>query len=238
MTLPLLLSVPHAGLEVPDYLRSQCRLSHEEIVADGDEGAAEVYALADEVAAFVTTPIARAVLDMNRSSVDRRKDGVVKTHTCWDVPVWETPLEQESIEKLLVEHDRYHAELSSRAGSVLMGVDCHTMAAVGPPVAPDPGAERPLVCLGDGDGACPPEWTQELHACFSRHFPGRVTINEPFAGGFITRSHASEMPWIQVELSRTAEMSNQEKKRAVLAALTDWCRDHSQIRPGAGRRPR
>ena len=37
MTLPILLSVPHAGLRVPEEAQPYCRLSREEIVADGDE---------------------------------------------------------------------------------------------------------------------------------------------------------------------------------------------------------
>ena len=37
MRLPMLVSVPHAGLRVPEEATPYCRLSHEEIVADGGE---------------------------------------------------------------------------------------------------------------------------------------------------------------------------------------------------------
>ena len=40
MTLPLLLSVPHAGLTVPSQVENLCLLTKKEIVEDGDEGAA------------------------------------------------------------------------------------------------------------------------------------------------------------------------------------------------------
>jgi N-formylglutamate amidohydrolase len=40
MTLPLLISVPHAGLRVPREVEKQCILSEEEIIRDGDEGPA------------------------------------------------------------------------------------------------------------------------------------------------------------------------------------------------------
>jgi hypothetical protein len=41
-----------------------------------------------------------------------------------------------------------------------------------------------------------------------------------FKGGFITRSHAAEIPWVQVELSRGPFMTSSERRRAVLFALS------------------
>ena len=74
MKLPFLLSVPHAGLTVPTEVEEICILSEEDIIKDGDEGAAQIYLpLENHVSALVTTDIARAILDMNRSQEDRRK---------------------------------------------------------------------------------------------------------------------------------------------------------------------
>ena len=126
MRLPILLSVPHAGLQVPPEAAPYCCLSHEEIVRDGDEGAAEIYALRSEVAEFVSTDVARAIVDLNRAPDDRRKDGIVKTHTCWDVPVYERFPPENVIERLLERYyDPYHKQLREAAasGSLLLGVD-------------------------------------------------------------------------------------------------------------------
>lgn len=219
--LPVLASVPHAGLEVPEEVESLCVLSRRQIVADGDEHAAEVYDIAGDVAAFCTTHVARAVVDLNRAEDDRRPDGVVKTHTCFNEPVYRKPLDDKVIDKLLDRYHRpYHSQLRSLAGEGLrLAVDCHTMLAVGPPIGPGAGIERPHVCLGDGGGACPPRWMACLEESFREAFGPSVTVNQPFSGGYITRSHGAEMPWFQLELSRGPFLSNSEKRSRVVAAL-------------------
>ena len=224
MRLPLLISVPHAGLDVPAAVAPYCILTREQIAEDGDEGAAEIYDIEDEVEAFVTTSVARAIVDLNRAEDDRRKDGVVKTHTCWDVPVYD-PFPPEAVVQSLLEtyHRPYHArlrELASTSGARL-GVDCHTMLAFGPPVSPDPGAERPWVCLSNGDGTCPQEWMDGLRRSFAKLLGGNVRLNDPFRGGYVTRTHAAEMPWVQLELSRAPFLSNAEKRSLVLQAFRD-----------------
>jgi N-formylglutamate deformylase len=136
--LPLVLSVPHAGTAIPEEVSAINRLSLAEIEQDGDEGAAEIYLpLESEVAAMVSTPIARAFVDQNRSSDDFSKDGVVKTHTCWDVPIYIRPLTTVEVRQLLAKyHEPYHLKLNAGARQALLGLDCHTMAAVAPPIGP------------------------------------------------------------------------------------------------------
>lgn len=226
MKLPLLASVPHAGWRVPEEAEPYCILTREEILEDGDGGASEIYALEPELARYLTTDIARAIVDLNRADDDRRPDGVVKTHTCWNVPVYR-PFPPEDVVKTLLDryYHPYHARLRELAKTeVACGVDLHTMAAQGPPVGPDPGVERPWVCLGNVDGTtCPEDWMAKLKECFEQSFGPNVRVNDPFKGGFITRTHAQELPWIQIELSRGPHMSNGDKKAAVLEALTRWC---------------
>lgn len=226
MTLPLLISVPHGGVAVPDKLKDNCLLSEQQIIKDGDEFACEIYAaLENEVASFVSTDIARAVLDMNRAEVDIRKDGVVKTHTCWDEPIWQQPLGAQQTRWLIeVYHRPYHRRLSELAQhrGLLLAIDCHTMAEFGPPIGPDPDEERPQVCLGNVNGeSCPDEWMVILRDSFQQHFPGEVGVNQPFEGGYITRFHGEEMPWVQLELSRGAFATPQEKSLRVAASLAD-----------------
>lgn len=224
MTLPLLLSVPHAGLTVPPEVAGICMLNEEDIVKDGDEGAAEIYlSMEEHVNALVTTDIARAIVDMNRAEDDRRKDGVVKTHTCWDVPIYRETLSDDLIEKLLERYHRpYHQNLDDFAESVIAGIDCHTMAANGPPVGPDPGRTRPFVCLSNEDGTCPQVWLVSLAEIVEKILGAPIAINDPFKGEYIIRYHSRKIPWFQIELSRAPFLSNKEKGAVILESLKQW----------------
>jgi N-formylglutamate deformylase len=219
--LPVLVSVPHAGLAVPEELQALNRLIAPQIARDGDQGAAQAYLpLLPHVDYLAVAPVARAFVDMNRAPCDVRRDGVVKTHTCWDEPIYAEPLPRSLIATLIERyHQPYHERLARHASGRVLGLDCHTMAANGPPVGPDPGQPRPRVCLSDGDGAsCPWAWFERLAGCLEETI-GDVSLNAPFRGGYITRSRPGGIPWIQVELSRAPFMSWEEKHLAVLEAL-------------------
>ena len=224
MKLPLLISVPHAGLKVPPEVESLCILTPEQIATDSDAGAATIYALESEVAAFLAGDIARAIVDLNRTENDRSPDGVVKTHTVEEVPVYKSPLPENVVESLLARYYRpYHEKLTALTKEARLGIDCHTMVEFGPPIGPDPGCERPHVCLSNAKGTCPRQWFTRFVTCFEDIFGDGVSVNTPFEGGHIIRSHASELPWIQIELSRAPFLSDEQKHEQVLRALTTFC---------------
>ena len=223
--LPFLISVPHAGLRVPPEAASYCRLSPQDIAKDGDEQAKEIYEpLESMVASFHTTDVARAIVDMNRAQDDRRKDGVVKTHTCWDVPVYDpTPPEEIWATLLKKYYAPFHSALKTavESGEFSLAIDCHTMAAHGPPVGPDPGSERPLVCIGTGGGTtCPQPWVDIIADSLADAFGVQPSIDHPFSGGYIVRNYGLRMPYVLLELSRTTSMSVEEKSLAVVDAVS------------------
>ncbi len=225
MKLPLIISVPHAGLTVPQEVQEYCVLTPEQILADSDEGSAEIYELKSEVTAHITTDVARTIVDMNRAEDDRGRDGIVKTHTCYNASVYRQPVPEDAVEILLERYYRpYHQRLLESAADVKFGVDCHTMAAVGPPSATDSDCERPKICLSNAHGTCPQEWFEKLVQCLEASFESEISINHPFKGGYIIRSHSSELPWVQVELSRAPFLQISEKRERVLQALNLFCR--------------
>lgn len=226
-SLPLLISVPHAGLSIPKEVEKLSILTREDIHKDSDGGAGTIYnQLKGHVAAFVTTSIARAFVDLNRACDDMRKDGVIKTHTCWDVPVYSSSLPEPVVKKLIKKYyTPYHKQLDhhSKDKNIILGVDCHTMAETGPPVGPDPFLKRPFINLGDLDHtSCPKNWTDKLFECFSLQFGDNIQVNKPFKGGWITRRHSKTMPWIQLEISREPFCSDPDKGKKVLKALNMW----------------
>jgi len=225
--LPFLVSVPHAGLAIPPEVNDICILTPEQIYADSDGGATEIYSeLENSVDAYITSDIARAIVDLNRAADDFRKDGIIKTHTCYDVPIYREHPSQKLIGLLLAKYYHpYHQKLEHLVNKkkIKIGIDCHTMAAVGPPVGPDAGKPRPLLCLSNADGTCPDEWVHTLAECFQKVFSlEQVMINEPFKGGYIIRNHSADIPWLQIELSRTENISNKDKRDGVLEALSVW----------------
>jgi len=225
MRLPLLVSLAHAGLDVPEEVRDNCLLSLKDIVRDGDEGAREIYGRLENICvSFHSTRIARAFVDMNRAEDDIRLDGVVKTHTIWNQPIYRNELSAETIQTLIRKYWRpYHEDLSRLSGQgAILGLDCHTMAATGPPLGHDAGIPRPAVCLSNADGTCPNQWIRSMAECFRKAFHDEVRINDPFSGGYIIRSHSGELPWVQIEISRGDFMSNEQKGACVLSALTEW----------------
>lgn len=220
--LPIVLSVPHAGLGIPPEVSDIVLLSREEIIADGDEEAGVIYDLNDMAAAFCRADVARAFVDMNRRPDDFSRDGVVKTATCQGNKIYGIPLSASRTRTLLDRyyfpyHDRLDS-LASRPGIVL-GLDCHTMLPVGPEPGPDTGRERPDICLSNAgcDKALP--WLEKFADAFGEAFAGEVKINDPFHGGHITRRRPGGIPWIQVEFKRGGFFSAEEKKDIVVKAL-------------------
>ncbi len=225
--LPFFISVPHGGTEMPEELAGHACITAKDLFDDSDACTREIYALEAHVAGVHAASIARAFVDLNRARdmmPPEYPDGVVKSATCYNKPVYKEGMQPGArlTKTLLDRHYKpYHDALREgmRNPDVVLGLDCHTMAAAAPAVAPDSG-KRPLVCLGDAEGkACDPEWTRLLQQAFIRSFgitEEEVTINDPFKGGFITRTHGQNpKPWIQVELNRSMYLTepwfNKEK---------------------------
>jgi N-formylglutamate amidohydrolase len=230
--LPILLSVPHGGDQIPIELVSKSNLTQKDIFEDGDALTREIFNLKNEVAAYIDTSIARAFIDLNRAPTDlppANPDGVVKTITTMNVPVYKTgdfPVNN-LIEKLLQKyHNPFHRQVDElqKTHEIILSLDCHSMLAKSPSISNNPGQERPLICLsnrGDKSGnqvqknraiTCSPEWMRFLKECFCRTFQFKendVKINDPFQGGYIIQSHYNgTVSWVQLEINRKLYLSS------------------------------
>lgn len=214
--LPILISIPHGGTQIPPEVSSLLSLSHRDLFDDSDPYTSEIYTCADLVQQQVEAEVFRAVLDLNRAPDDlppENSDGCFKTETCVGVTVYnEGAYPDAALRANLLAHyyDPYHDAITRgvRDGSVKFAFDCHSMAAVAPVYAPDRGMERPLFCLGNGDNRYSSReaitaLADTIASVFSLS-TSSIGINKPFKGGYITRTHGNNpVPWIQIEMNRS-----------------------------------
>jgi formiminoglutamase len=229
---PIVVSIPHGGWKIADEVREIWALSAHDAFHDGDPLTARIYDFSDRVAHQLVMEHYRAVVDLNRApddSAPENKDGVIKSHTCYDVEVYRPGcLPGEDLKELLL--DKYYYPYYRRLEGCLddpgirLGADCHSMAAVSPPIEADAGTPRPLICLGNlGDEhgritapfnrvTCDDTVLRFMADEFGRvlrdedveiDIPAVATLNVPFSGGRITRTMGRRgIPFVQIEMSR------------------------------------
>jgi N-formylglutamate deformylase len=223
---PFLVSVPHGGDCIPPEIRGRIRLCADEIAFHSDPCTRRLFNFGKRISCFVDSSIARAIIDLNRAPYDRppaNPDGVIKVMTPEGFLVYrEGAFPPPGLIRFLLKtyYYNYHEEINAclESGSILIAFDCHSMAPVAPPMYPNAGKPRPLVCLGNQGNArgepapngtpltCPPEWIRLLADSFREEFAGEgtIAINDPFPGGFTIRSHFRQkrIPWVQIEVNR------------------------------------
>lgn len=227
--LPLLLSVPHGGTEVPPECRGLVDLDAAEIATDSDTWTRELFSFRDEVEVCLDTPIARVFVDVNRAGCgqwDSGPGGAVRERTQNGKRVWKDGAPDPAIvaELLRRYHAPYHREIDRvlETGAVRLGLDCHAM--VHRKRCPETGRRRPrpVFCIsnrglpgGDPGGeplTAPGDLVRRLGGLLSEHFSDMVDfetdalvrINEPFRGGYIIASHGrpGRVPFVQLEVNR------------------------------------
>jgi formiminoglutamase len=232
MKAPILVSIPHGGWKVAEEIKHIWALCKKDAFHDGDPFTSEIYDFFDRVEFQIVMEYYRAVVDLNRQPDDiapQNPDGVIKSHTCWNVPVYKKgSLPDERLKKILLDkyYFPYHKKIEEQIKNpdIKLAIDCHSMAAKSPPIEADAGSVRPLICLGnlgDENGeiepvfkrvTCDPELIRFMADEFRMVFqhedlevdpPARATMNVPFNGGNITRRYSGRgVPFVQIEMSR------------------------------------
>lgn len=221
--IPVFISIPHGGTTVPEELTDRVCIGKEELFNDMDPFTREIYDIGDRAIAVISANIARAFVDLNRSADDlppQNPDGVIKSMTCFKKQIYikskepDDHLRQELIRNYYLPYHRAIRETTAWTKEIRLALDCHSMAAEPPPIAPDSTRKnkRPLICLGNVHGkACDMETVEKLALCFCKAFSlnqDEVAINRPFAGAYITRTYGNNpVPWVQVEMNRALYLS-------------------------------
>ena len=107
MRKPVAVSIPHGGWKVAPEIRDIWALRPQDAFHDGDPYTNRIYDFSGKVRAQIIMEYYRAVVDLNRAPHDiapENPDGVIKSHTCWNVPVYKPNcLPDEDLKQMLLE---------------------------------------------------------------------------------------------------------------------------------------
>jgi N-formylglutamate deformylase len=219
---PLLVSIPHTGVEVPEALRARFASAHVATLPDTDWHLHDLYAFAVELGATVLhARYARYVIDLNRPRTQEKlypgkaETELVPTRTFAGEPIYragDEPNADEIAARISAYwqpyHDRLTAELHAlrdRFGHALL-FDAHSIVSSVPRLHPDP---LPDLMLGDVDGtSCAPALSDAVHAV-QRASGYQAARNFRFKGGYITRAYGKPEDGVhalQLEMSQRIYM--------------------------------
>ncbi|MEQ7874805.1 N-formylglutamate amidohydrolase, partial [Sphingomonas sp. ASV193] len=225
--LPVLLSIPHAGTDYPDWLLGKStggRVALEPLEDPIVDRLAWRAIAAGTGAVVARTP--RAAIDCNRSldeldplTVDfaiepgersprlRAGLGLFPSRTPRHGALWRRPMTRAETEARIAQAYRpYHRAIAERlerlalvCGEALL-IDLHSM-----PPRPR-GQPQAQVVIGDRFGTSAAPWLTDLAAATVRRAGFTAACNDPFAGGEIVARHgrpATGIHAFQVEIDRT-----------------------------------
>jgi formiminoglutamase len=232
--LPVLLSIPHGGEDIPEELVARTNLTQNDILEDGDTFTQDIYGFGENVSASIKTNIARAFIDLNRPSNDRapaNPDGVIKILTTMGNLIYkEGQFPDNSLIYSMLQkyYYPYHNKLEalSKDKRIKLALDCHSMLDKSPPISKRQNVKRPLFCLSNLGNSnnenyntkqnitCSFDWMYRLAECFINEFSvdkKDIGINDPFKGGYILQLHGKcSIPWIQIEINRKLYLAGQD----------------------------
>lgn len=204
-TIPLLVSVPHCGITIPDALRSTFRSEFHSTQPDTDWLVHELYNFVPEIGGtLIHANLSRYVIDLNRdpSGSQLYKDGrrettLVPTLTFDGRPIYAgAPPDEAEIKRRIDQyHAPYYAEISRILNAMrkvhrnVLFFDAHSIKRVVLSISSKP---FPDMILGSNDGKSAATALCEtalrcLTETTTNSNPYQVTHNQPFKGGYLTR---------------------------------------------------
>jgi N-formylglutamate amidohydrolase len=234
---PLLVEVPHAGLQLPESVRSELVAPEDAMRRDADIYVDALYANAPSLgASLLVANVSRYVVDLNRAQDDvdagtvsghpsagnAQPRGVVWRSTTDGRPILSRPL---TYAQLLARLNQYYAPyhaalrntldaLRARFGYVIL-LAGHSMPSMGRSMHTDPGARRADIVPGTCGRTSADRRLIELVDVHFRSAGLSVRHDDPYRGGFTTshygrpREHCHA---IQIELNRALYVDEQTTK--------------------------
>ena len=230
-TLPVLLSVPHAGRDYPDSVFAHLRLPPASLIRLEDRYA-DLLAR-DAVARSVPTIVAhraRAWIDLNRDERDidvemvtgldrtvypepsakqRGGLGLIPRRLSGEGDIWSRPFTAADVAARISQyHRRYHACISETLSrirakfGVAILLDLHSM----PPIPPTGQKPSPQFVVGDRFGKTASSIYAHLLATRIKRCGYVTALNSPYAGDYLIRQHAAtsrNIHALQLEVDRS-----------------------------------
>jgi N-formylglutamate amidohydrolase len=235
--MPLLISVPHDGRDIPDDIAS--RMSDVGLsIPDTDWHVAQLYEFAIEMGASIVVALcSRYVVDLNRAADDAAlypgqiATGLCPLQTFSGAAIYSSGGVEDSEKALRVEQywRPYHQHirktldaLRARHGYALLW-DAHSIPGVVPRLFD---GELPELNLGSNDSTSCDRSIEGAVAAVATASRYRVAINGRFKGGYITRHYGepeNRVHALQLEIAQRAYMD--EESTVFDAAKADDLRD-------------
>jgi formiminoglutamase len=223
-TAPLIVSIPHAGTEIPEEYQPPLKslwLARK----DADWWLPQLYAFAEDLGAtIIRTHISRTIIDVNRDpSGASLYPGQATTELCPTTSFDGEPLYHEGQTPLDIEDRKakffapYHAAIETEIARLkpnhksIVLYDCHSIRSKIPRLFE---GALPNFNIGtNGNKSCDPALTEKLAAICAEHANFTHIVNGRFKGGYITRHHgnpAAGIHAIQMELACRGYMHEPE----------------------------
>lgn len=227
---PIVLSVPHCGVEFPDELKSEYKTTLSQTPDDTDWFVHQLYDFAPAMGiTMIHAVYSRWVIDLNRDPQSKPlyTDGRIITALCPTTTFFGEPIYSDEREKIEDEEVRrrvekyynpYHqkleellSNLKAEFGKVLLW-DCHSIRQSVHTILNE---KFPDLILGDADGtsASPGLIETAINSLESEGY--EFNHNYPFKGGYITRHFgkpSENQHALQLEMTKVNYMDDTEKK--------------------------
>ncbi len=221
-TVPLLISCPHDGIEIPNDLRERMTPDANK-VPDTDWHIAKLYDFARTLGASILRPkFSRYVIDLNRPSdgaflyPGKRETGLVPIISFADEPIYllgKDPTEEEKQARVARYWRPYHSSLADEISRIkhthgrCVLWEAHSIRSEVPMLFE---GRLPDFNFGTADGAsCLPEIENRLRAVMQSQERYSFVFNGRFKGGYITRHYGDpkhQIHAIQLELTQNNYM--------------------------------
>lgn len=227
---PLLISVPHCGIQFPREVKEEFDPPLTSFPDDTDWFVDQLYDFAPSMGiTMITAVYSRWVIDLNRDpeskplySDGRIITGLCPTTTFLGQPLYRdkrTELDETEIQRRLQNYYwPYHhsieallKEIKSRFGKVLLW-DCHSIRQIVPTIQKE---KFPDLILGDADQTSASQALTDIALKNLETDAYSLQHNHPFKGGYITRQYgkpSENQHALQLEMSKVNYMDGNEVK--------------------------